>query len=1159
MSIHSRNIGLDFSRSATAPVAITPPTPWLVAAFGARCVAHPSEASTVAVEMKDEGQRDLLSVAILKKNLVYIANVKRPGAYGTPDVSLVNLYWLPTNESSTEVGTLAILGKDNVGNSFEFNLLAPSSQNSFITKGSGLKLHRASPFGSVVVGERPMVVFLALEEGHAPVFRWGYARGGGNGHGITLVETTDRKSYKVNVKLIASAKEVDGNPALAHATQALPSTAKELEEKLRKLHDNCKMDDHTADIIQNTRGNVGRLRVAHAEARQTADNLRSDATIFRKAAKTFPEVTCQLPTSPATKLADGMRDAADKLDMLACRVRVAELAKKPQVSNSASPEALYKALVDVNALPNVGEEDKKAVLSCMSEVDRQFPGSIRLLRQHGVGAMDYVMAPEDYTAVIDKCSTPANATNHSHKIATNLVIELATNNETTVAKWASAKALNKRIAATNGDDSDVSENCRDAVDNIIDKMTRLACRVKYIEALGQTASSPPETANDTLARKVVLELFNTPETRAHYIKDPELSNCIWKDDPPSAARLKLEIGSESPYFDNVEVTALIAEQSVEVEKQIAIAKNDLKKNCTGKEKTLALEASSDGAFLEPLLRMETRRPEVLGLLSVLDNVERSLKTSHQHGETYDASNQRETCLRSLEKYRDQVMTGSCRIRLMERLKAAGSDTQLAHAWLRRQREDPGSSDNEVDETDELCVRLLDPRGAQHRSRWKKQSLRTCKAPAAQAAAQEFCRSLSQARVPFNFVDFLSLLLIAALPLWPATKTELSSSWLGPRQQTLAHKTTGARLACSSQKTLIESHGVGQKTSDSYITRKNALEQLLKSIASGVSLIDITQCACSSKGIAYSYESREETAKLTVWYSEAGSALIKDGNAATKIVAARARMVENLLAKELSHVSWLGHVRLVEGHSAGKILETLWFEYLSELFTGNLRVFWDRILETNDDAVCRLAMADTFFFVVGLDLSDVCTSTNAHEAVVLNVATDVSKLDNLPRDAIKGLSFAVVSAALGGRPGLAQAALAVLPVGYLFHMGKQTLDRVGSLGRPSPLPGAPGHADIFKQSLKSLYESSFVFKQRGVSDVIVKLAAKAMAQAEMPNNSKFSRSMNRRRDAWQGIEKSSKRQKTMDLNLLKKLTPPSFYPLAPPGGNNPPFECNEGLC
>ena len=179
--------------------------------------------------------------------------------------------------------------------------------------------------------------------------------------------------------------------------------------------------------------------------------------------------------------------------------------------------------------------------------------------------------------------------------------------------------------------------------------------------------------------------------------------------------------------------------------------------------------------------------------------------------------------------------------------------------------------------------------------------------------------------------------------------------------------------------------------------------------------------------------------------------------------------------------------------------------------------------------------------------------------MLNVATDMSKLDNLPGDAIKGLSFAVVSAALGGRPGLAQAALAVLPVGYLFHMGKQTLDRVGSLGRPSPLPGAPGHADIFKQSLKSLYESSFVFKQRGVSDVIVKLAAKAMAQAEMPNNSKFSRSMNRRRDAWQSIEKSSKRQKTMDLNLLKELTPPSFYPLAPPGGNNPPFECNEGLC
>ena len=118
--------------------------------------------------------------------------------------------------------------------------------------------------------------------------------------------------------------------------------------------------------------------------------------------------------------------------------------------------------------------------------------------------------------------------------------------------------------------------------------------------------------------------------------------------------------------------------------------------------------------------------------------------------------------------------------------------------------------------------------------------------------------------------------------------------------------------------------------------------------------------------------RKGLVQATSWYWECGQALLQNKEEdAQRITAARQIIVTKLLERTLKSVS-------IHGEATQKktriIYDIIWGIYLDLMFGGILNEFRKRIEKKHSQHPdCMLAMIDTCFYVVILDLLDVSKS------------------------------------------------------------------------------------------------------------------------------------------------------------------------------------------
>jgi hypothetical protein len=841
-------------------------------------------------------------------------------------------------------------------------------------------------------------------------------------------------------------------------------------------------------------------------------------------------------------------------------VRLAALAQRPELLHSKDDRTFFKDLLDLEQSPGTDEATKFEAQECLARIAVDHKELVESLRAHGIGTSEHRLSDEDYRAVEQACGSdvehrkPSGAMQH--------LVRMARDRSSSAREWANALRLAEAKAPDARAGPQVTKTCSVAAEELVRKIERLSCRQKYRSALSGEGASRPDTAEETnegLAREVASKYFDGSRVESKFLRDQALVQCLKKDDPPAYRAIREHLGEQSFLVDDEDVLLKIDEAEKTARETIQGAQASLRGACERSDKVghqnnpLVAELAED-ALLGPLMRKQGQ-VDLLELQSALPGIEEFLRAPAGAAESASEQRQRHGCKDALERYRQIVEPSLCRIRLMRSLKALGSNAQLEQKWLARERQSPSPASAQK-EVDELCIKTLNPYGAATRARAAKASKRTCASPKARELVEAFCNNLQRAAVPFNFVDFLSLLVLASLPPWPASKPQMRQEWLTPRQQTLG---TGSEpLACSSQEKLIQLHGRPPSggPGEAHAAMQTAVRGMLDGITQRVPLADIANCACASAGIV-TPASREEMSGLSAWYWDAGHTLLSQGlRDADDVVLARARIVQAVLDSEVARVSWWGRITLKPAAAARTILETVWESYLEQLLTGALAVFWRRIEEMYpNDAACRLAMVDTFFFVVTLDLVDVASVTTQQDEAMLQRAAAFNSTTGY--DAISALGVASVASFLTGGP-LLTATAAALAGGTIAHVGSEALRRARPNLRIGAGASSAEKSGVLTQGLRNLYDSTFVFKKSAVTKTLLMLCDRAMGQASAPQARPFTNLKQlsaQREQKWREIEAQSNPTSIRSA----ALPPPGFFPLAPPGGNDPAKTCNSGVC
>lgn len=1138
-------------------------TPALIAAFGAECAQQVG--GHITVEMKNPGQAPLLRVQSLKASLRSLCVDQRLPAVS--QMPLADLFWLPGVDPSN-VKVLGIQRDDVI-----HNLLDPSEPRvSNQTPG----LERIAPFGTRV-GKNTGAVFLDLSRVNSKSpfpFRWGRIV---KHDDDTALIRVNNENHKVKLALVAPGTAARDNVDLTDATRQVPPAGLALLEILQDLRRSCAGDEHTSSTLLEAVAAVQATGIVKDEGDDDGDSagtvarLRASAQALTQAAKyaRSDRSTCsgQIKGKAPSEWLD--RAARQSL-LLGCRVRIASLAKRPEMLHSKDDRTFYKDLLDLDKSPGVHEAAKTEVQDCLSRIALDHKELVESFRAHGIGTGEHRLSDEDYRAVEQACSSdveylkPSGAMQH--------LVRMARNKSSDAREWATALRLAEAKAPWLNGRAQMTKTCSVAAEDLVKKIERLSCRQKYRSVLSAEGAARPDTADETnegLAREVASKYFDGTHVDDKLLKDKALMQCMKKDDESAYQAIREHLGEQSSQLDDEEVQRKIDEAEKIARDAIRGAQASLRGTCERSDKAghqdnpLTPELSED-ALLGPLMRKQGQ-VDLLELQSALPGIEDVLRAPVSASESASAQKQRQNCSDALERYRQIVEPSLCRIRLMRSLKTVGSNAQLEQKWVAHERRSP-SPESPKKEVDELCIKTLNPHGAATRARAAKASKRTCASAEARTLLEAFCNDMQRAAVPFNFVDFLSLLVLASLPPWPASKTQLRHEWLTRRQRTLGSDTEP--LACSSQETLVQKHGRSPAgVSEAHVAVQIAVKRMLDGIQRrGVPLADIANCACASAGIV-SPEKREEMSRLSAWYWDAGHRILARGlQDAESVILARAIMVQDVLESELEHVSSWGHVTLKSKTPEDSILKTIWKSYLTQLLTGCLAIFWGRIEEMYPkDVACRLAMIDTFFYVVALDLVDVSSATTAQDSAILQRAAAFNS--STGKDMGAALGVAAIASFVTGGPVLTATA-AALAGGAALHVGSAALQGMAKpklrIEEEDTSAFGKNTDSYVKKGLKNFYDSVFKLKKTAVPKALMRLGNRAMEQANRSQSQHtastndftgFAQLSTLREQMWREIEA----QPSLLSTLVARLEPPGFFPLAPPGGGDPAKICNNGVC
>jgi hypothetical protein len=1124
-----------------------PTTPAVVAEFGAKCVRS-GGLPGLEVVMNNAEQADLLRAPGLRQTLLeYCIEAQRRGTEDRSHLPLSDLFWL----GDAERNRVSALGPKRAGR--VFNLL---DANRRVIDDRTPKLQKVQPFGRPLKGAT-WAVFLDLSTGDRPYsagFRYGRIVGGDSK--VALIDS-DHVRFKVPTPLVAPGALAFGDVDTTDAARHVPPSGEAALARLDELKGACLHDAYTALIIRNAMTAVDASGIS-AQGEKTVSRLQDGARALRGAAR---YLRGGLGSCDSSATPDKMESIAGDLDVLACRVRVAYLTGRPEVLHSPTDEVLYRQLLDIEGERGHDSVVLEAVATCLSTLARTRSTLASRLRAKGLASEEHRVANEDFAKVTTACrggadSERAGAMQHLARMAE----ERNLNGE----MWSIALGLAQK---KEGQESLLTRECEQAARAVQRKIEDSACRALYrsvLAAHGKERNESRDETNASLAREAVVLL----ESSGHgeHFDNPALARCILRDDREIHGKIEVRLRAATLDLGDKETTAQIDELELKTRGDLARAQETLQETCQRSQRSpqnpLPPEASVQGV-LAPLLRKQGR-VELIEVMRAVPEAE-ALLDAPAEGETRNQESARRRCASALKEFEARARRELCRLRLMRKLNVppAASDVQLAAKWLYRSEKGQVAA-GEQKELDELCVQTLDAEGTKVRQRAALSSVRTCPDLKTTAVLERFCAQLAHACVPVNFLDFLSLLLLSALPAWPSTQTTMKA-WLETRRN---FDGAAEALTCSNTAKVIELHAADAAGSSAgHEALRRGITSVLDALQGGLELESLSKCACSSPGVLTA-ATRQELTRATRWYWETGSAIMVQGYSdAVYITEARQDMVTDFLDSVLESVSWTGAVTLRV--SERPILRSLWTSYLRQLFAGHLTIFRARIMEQRD-VKCQLALVDTLFFVVALDLVDLSKhATVSQEKHIASVAARMA----LTREGVAQAALGVAAAAgLAGATlsatGLAAklgttavgAAKAATSLGtgaagvafahelakelYRRHLKPQTFSQ--RLG-----PKKENPEGSFGATYRQLFSTAFVSKKEAVRDLLLKLCAKAIEESKWSKGALEPGALSRLHQ-WERVS-GANGPGHFDIEA------PLYFPLGPPGAIVPSAACWGNVC
>ena len=1068
------------SRRAQRHVAAI--TPAVVAMFGAKCVRVSSRLDVI---MKNEEQEDLLRAPGLRQTLLeYCMEAHRRGTEDRSHFPLTELYWI--GDHST--GVVKVLGPKRGG--VVYNLIDTARR---VVDDRTPHLEKVHPFGRGLQGS-PWVVFLDIGKvAHRDSTGFRFGRVVGGDEKVYLIDSGHAR-FRVPLALVAPGIAASGNVDTTDATRHIPPVGKLAMERLEALKVACAHDEYIMLILRNALTAVEATGIA-AQGAQVASKLQHSARALRGAARYLRGGlgTCTSRTSQ-----QDMDAVANDLELLSCRVRVAEVTSRPEILHSPTDEVFYRQLLDIEEERGHEAEVLQTVAACLSTLASVRSTLTSRLRKQGLAGERHRVADEDFSNVVAACQASGAATQH--------LARMAREKTTDPKEWKTALSLGRGNTAQR-----LSDRCAGAAEELVRKIEASACRSLYrsvLSAYGRERNNLRDESNSSLAREVAVLL----ESSGHgqHFDDATLAKCILDEDRDISGHVEARLRAAQPNPYGKDTSDRIDEFELKTRSSIKAKQAALVGACERSESAPnnAL-APASSALLGPLLAKEGR-VELLKLMQAIPEVEELLARSTEN-ETVKQETARHNCAETVKDFELDVRQRLCRLRLMRRLQMPppSSDQQLAKHWLHRSERGDFVAGEEK-EVDKLCVHTLDAEGAKIHQRAALVSARSCPDAKIKMALEHFCAAIASSSIPVNFLDFLSLLLLCALPRWPTSSVVMSSLWLQERKRGLGPQ--GDERTCASTAEIIQIHGIGaERESEGHAALRNALIPVLTALESGMELEALSKCACSSPGVLTSTV-RQNLSRATKWYWEAGSAIMAQGQGdASLVTEARQIMVTDALAASLKHVSWSGRATLKEPRKP--ILQVLWMSYLNQMFKGPLRIFLGRIMTTYKDRRCQLAMVDTFFFVVALDLIDVSRQRAvSQDAFIADVAARMS----LTRSGVAQAALAVAAAA--GLAGVAVsstglgALLGTTAVGAAKAAAKFGASAAG-IAFAQKLAGEAYKRHLEPQSFSKrfgakkteregiltsaynqLFSSAFFSRKSAVTDVLLQLCSRAMDES-----------------------------------------------------------------
>ena len=1134
-----------------------PITPGVVAAFGAVCQRSPGSLD-LQVNMKNAEQRGFLQNKKLENGLLSFcklaAKTRSTQVQDRVKMLPTDLYWASDDNHSA----LTVLGIKRNGSIF--NLLGSGFE---AMSEHGSNLQRVHPFGTSVVNDRGCIFFNETTgdfcRGHVDRV---------NTHKRTVSVSALGKMHR-NVPNALVALDIEMSSTDRNSVKSthgqLPPAAQLLLRELDALITSCAADSGTSEALRDARGLV--LQITNSEQHGPESALHAFVAELANAAHGLIEASKYAAAGSDTSRCTWgagkhapvvrLRRAATELQLLSCRLRLAVDSHQPEILSSDSAEALYVHLLKASSSHPASETLHELIDSCKVLLVQTQPHLVAQFQAHGLGG-DATLV-QKAAAVQKECSGRGDTS-----LMTRLV-EYARAGEDNQQHWQTAL---KQAESHQGNGPSLTRECQHAAQAYIRLLEQRKCAQTYKEAvatLGDIGSLHHHSSNAALAQSLLIRAKADGKI-PDLLQRAELAKCLKNDEPTLYEDAAKEARLAGHEIHDEKVQNTIDERRKQTHAAIIVEQVSLRDKCEdgtadgAGHRALAVELSAN-AFLAPLLSVGNLQIDTV--MSAVAEADEMLRRSPDN-ELLAQAQQRTSCLAQLQKYANVTQSGLCRVRLMDRFHTAGTDQQLITKWQRERKTHPSVSPQE-DKIDKLCSVQLNPMGVMIEERSREDSARVC--GSAQEVVKGFCSTMVPLCLPVNFLDFLSLLVLASLPSWPSTKTVMETAWLEPRRKTLA-EVSGQPPLCGPQKAIIAANARQSLDAPSAArgTLSDGLIHVLEELRKGLSLEELSHCACHSTQVLGGTD-REEVTRGSQWYWKIGSAILHKGKEdGVLITKARQAIVAAVLAEEVTEVSWWGvtTIKSRKDNREPSLFQVIWKCYLRELFGGSLRDFLLRIdNQTGQNEACRLAWVDTFFFVVTLDLVDV-TSPSDHQAdaAIVKTASHLGKLNkSVSLDVASGALALAVASGLAGAAGLSKkhathilaASAGLATTAYAGVVAKNAYKnyRNSKVLRNLVTPSSHRVSSILTDSYTQMYDASFLHKREAVLDALLKLCTDALKRSKTPALAPA--------NLFSSVDFRSIQLGKANKKEPLGLSPPMFFPLAPPGGGDPPIRCNSGIC